>query len=352
MAKVLHVTNYLSKPTDYPAKPVCVLFGDESYLKHFAFRSIRDQTLDAEDAEFSLTRFEGASTTFSAVYEEVSTSAMFGGGKRVVVVEDADRFITNNRKRLEDYCDKPSKNGILLILVAEFPSNTNLYKKIETSGLLIDCTPLGERDIPAWIVHWGKEIHKISLDRGAAALLLSLVGPEIGLLDQELAKLSLIVPVKGKVDAKLVESTAGTWRTRKIYDMLDLALDGKTAEAIKQLNNLFLSGVTPHKIINDISSSLRKLGQATQLILNAEKQRQKISVGAALKQVGIHAYYLNKTENQLKQLGRFRGVKLNEMLLKIDMDLKGESRIDPHLILEKFIYVLSDPKLKAVRIPG
>ena len=88
------------------------------------------------------------------------------------------------------------------------------------------------------------------------------------------------------------------------------------------------------------------------MILNAEKQRQKISVGAALKQVGIHAYYLNKTENQLKQLGRFRGVKLNEMLLKIDMDLKGESRIDPHLILEKFIYVLSDPKLKAVRIPG
>ena len=352
MAKALHVTSYLSKPTEYPARPVCVLFGDELYLKHLAFRSIRDQTLDAEDAEFSLTRFEGASTTYNAVYEEVSTSAMFGGGKRVIVVEDADTFITKNRDRLEDYCDKPSKNGILLLLVSGFPSNTKLYKKIDATGLLIDCSPLAEKELPGWIVRWGKEVHKISLDSGAATLLLSLVGTEVGLLDQELAKLALMVPPKGKVDAKLIESAVGTWRTRTTFEMLDLALDGKTAEALKQLNNLFLSGENPTGILAQISYTLRHLGQATQLIMNTEKQGRKIGIGPSLEQVGVKGFFLAKNERQLKQLGRYRGVKLNEMLLKADMDIKGASRIDPRLILEKLICVISDPKLKTVRISG
>ena len=351
MPQSLHVTDYLEDASSHPAKPVCVLFGEETYLKHLAFRQVRDQTLSQEDAEFSLNRFDGTSKDlkFSTVLEEVSTTAMFGGGKRLVVIDDADKFVTNNREPLEKYCEKPSKTGILMLLVSSFPATTKLFKKVDAAGLLIDCSPLKEKEISGWVVRWAKQRHKITVTKDAAELLVTLVGTELGLLDQELAKLALTDSTQGKIDANLVESSVGTWRTKTTFEMLDLALDGKTAEAIRQLDNLFLSGENPVGILAQISYTLRKLGLATQLILQAERHGKKIGVAPALQQVGVKGFFLGKTEQQLKLLGRFRGAKLNALLLQADMDLKGASRLDPRLILEKFLFTLSDPRLKTVR---
>lgn len=352
MAKALHVVDYLWDPDTYAVKPVCVLFGDESFLKSLAFRSIRDRVLDQEDAEFSLTRFEGSSANWSRVLEEVSTTAMFGGGKRLVVVEDCDSFITKNRDRLETYCEKPAKSGVLLLLVATFPATTKLYKKILADGMLIDCSHPLEKDVPAWIVRWAQFRHNITVAPNAADLLISLVGTELGLIDQELAKLTLYVPPKGKIDAALVESSVGTWRTRTTFEMLDLALAGKTAEALRQLNNLFLSGEHPVGILAQISYTLRKLGAATHVILEAEKRRSRISVASALNHVGVKAFFVKRMESQLIQLGRFRGAKMSELLLQADLDLKGASRIEPRLVLEKLIVTLADARLKQPSVHG
>jgi len=346
MPQTFHVTEYLWEPERYPAKSVCVLFGEETYLKHLAYRQIRGQTLSQEDAEFSLRRFEGSGTAFSTVLEEVSTTAMFGGGKRLVVIDDADSFVTKNRELLEKYCEKPSKSGILTLLVSTFPATTKLYKKVAETGLLIDCASLKEKEVSSWVVRWGKHRHKITLAKDAAELLVDLVGTELGLLDQQLAKLALVAPAKGSIGANLVETTAGSWRTKTTFEMLDLALEGKTAEAIKQLGNLFLAGENPIGILAQISYTLRKLGSATQLITQAEKQGKKLGVAAALEQVGVKKFFLEKTEKQLRRLGRFRGATMNRLLLQADRDLKGESRIEKRLILEKFLVALSDPNLK------
>ncbi len=346
MSKPLHVTEYLWAPGKCPAKEVCVLFGEESYLKYLAFRHLRDLVLEGEDAEFSLTRFEGNSAVFSKVLEEVSTLAMFGGGKRLIVVEDADPFVSKYRDRLEDYLEQPSKGGILLLQVASFPANTRLYKKLLETGLLVDCSPLPEREVPGWVIRWGKQNHQIAIEQEAAELLVSFVGPELGLLDQELAKLALLVPPKGKVEAATVEQAVGPWRTRTTFEMLDCALAGKTAEAIRQLDNLFLAGENPVGILAQIAYTLRKLATATGTILEAERAGKKIAVGPALEKVGVKKFFLGKMEAQLKQLGRHRGAKLSDWLLQADLDLKGASRIEPRLILETLLFRISDPRLK------
>ena len=348
MAKALHVTDYLWNPAKFVPKVICVLFGSESYLKHFAFQHVRDQTLDNEDAEFSLTRFDGASAQWSQVQKDVSTVAMFGGGKRLVVVEDADSFITKNRDQIEKYLAAPSRENVLLLMPNTFVPTTNLYKKAIDIGLLIDCSPLPEKDIAGWIVRWGKQRHHVVIDVSAAQMLVSLIGAEPGLLDQEIAKLALMVSNGETIGSDLVEKAVGSWRTRTTFEMLDLALSGKTAEAIRQLDNLFLAGENPVGILAQISATLRKLASATGIIVDAEKQGRKIGVAPALERVGVNRYFLAKTESQLKMLGRYRGVKLNDWLLQADLDLKGASRLDPRLILETLIYRISDPRLKII----
>ena len=102
------------------------------------FLALRTAVLGGDDADFSLTTFEGRGTAFRDVHEVLSTVAMFGGGQRLAVVENADDFVTRYRPQLEDYVAKPSRSGVLVLDLDTLPSNTRLYKSIAADGLLID----------------------------------------------------------------------------------------------------------------------------------------------------------------------------------------------------------------------
>jgi len=353
-AQVLHATEYLKQPAKFPPKPVCVLFGGDAFLKSQAFRRLRSELLgdadgktnDTADAEYALTRFDGNQAPFPVVLRELAMMTMFGDGQRVVVVEDADAFVTRFRSELEDYTANPSRTSTLILLVGTFPSNTRLYKTVETSGRLVDCSPLGERDIPKWLVGWTLTAHQLNCDMATAKLLIDLIGTELGLLDQELSKLALVVEKGGKLSAAIVQDNVGSWRTRTTWEMLDLALAGNVPEAIRQLDMLMQAGENPVGILAQVAYSLRRLAAATQLILDAEQQGKRIPLAAALEQAGIKRFVLQKSEMQLKRLGRHRGAKLLDWLLKVDLDLKGDSRISPRIIIEQLILKIAAPELK------
>lgn len=347
--KPISIHEFLWDPSKYPAKEICVIYGDDPFLKFNAIQSLRDRVLDGEDAEFSLTRLEGDRTRIDEVLKEVATLAMFGGDRRFVLVEGADSFVSKYRPELEDYADRPSTRSVLALEVQSFPSNTKLFKKLVETGLLIEAKALSEKEFPQWIVRWAKHRHQVACNTAAAEILLERIGPEHGLLDQELAKLALMVGPKESITVELVEKAVGSWRSRSTFQMLDSALAGQTAEAIRQLDHLILSGENEIGIVSQISYTLRKFAAATQLILNAEKSDRKLPVPTALKQVGIKPYFLTKSEQQLKILGRHRGAKLLDWLLQIDLDLKGASRTAPRLLLEMLIVKISDPRL---RLPG
>ncbi|MDR1958821.1 MAG: DNA polymerase III subunit delta [Planctomycetaceae bacterium] len=342
----ISATEYLNKPEKFSTAPMCVAFGGDAFLKQQVFLTIRRILLPEEDAEFSLTRFEGSQADFPHVVEELSTMAMFGTATRLIVIEDADPFVSKYRANLEDYLAKPSKHGVLLLMLGTFPSNTRLYKLTDASGFLVDCNPLTESAIPRWLVAWAKNEHKIECEAAAAEMLVDLIGPELGLLHQELAKLASSVPQGEKLTAEIVQKNVGNWRTRTSWDMLDLALAGNTPEAVRQLNMLFQAGENAVGLLAMTAYTLRKLAAATQIVINAEKQRRRIPLPMALEQAGVKKFALGKSEQQLKLLGRHRGKQLLKWLVQADLDMKGDSRSDPKLILETLIVRISAAKLQ------
>ena len=89
--KPVPALDYLSDPGKHPPQAVCAVFGDESFLRRQAILCLREAVLGGDDGDFSLSTFEGRSAPFRDVYEVLSTVAMFGGGKRLVVVEEIGR---------------------------------------------------------------------------------------------------------------------------------------------------------------------------------------------------------------------------------------------------------------------
>jgi DNA polymerase-3 subunit delta len=257
--------------------------------------------------------------------------------------DQAGGFVNRYRDQLEDYVARPSHSGVLVLDVKSWPSNWKLSKAVDAHGLAVDCSAPKTAALGSWLKAWAKQAHSAQLAPGAADLLVEMIGPELGLLDQELAKLALMAGNDKKITPEMVQNMGGGWRAKTTWVMLDLALDGNATEALRQIDRLFASGEVPFKLLAQVSASLRRLAAATRLILQAEAAGRRLGVGPALQQAGVKPFVLKKVEGQLRRLGRQRGSQLYRWLLEADLDLKGDSQMPPRLILERLIVRLAAP---------
>jgi DNA polymerase-3 subunit delta len=185
--KSLHAFDYLAQPEKHLPQAVCVLFGDELFLRRQALGAIRRAVLGGDEGDFSLSVFEGPKAELADVLGELATVAMFGPGKRLVVVDGADEFVSRYRGELEDYLVQPSSGGVLVLDLKSFPSNTRLYKAVAAEGLAIDCKCPTAARVTRWLDTWAKQAHQVQLPQASAEMLVEMIGLELGLLDQELA---------------------------------------------------------------------------------------------------------------------------------------------------------------------
>ena len=236
----LHAFDYLSAPEKHAPSGVCVVFGDEPFLKRLVLGRLREAVLGGADSDVPFTSFEGGTAEWRDVLDELSTVSLFGEGARLVVIEDADEFVTDkrstedsqpkvgrgaeNRGHLESYVERPRSTGVLILEASRWATNTRLYKAITKTGLQIECrAPMTGRgswkkpdDVAMlkWLAGWSRAEHDATIGGQAAELMYELVGPEFGLLDQELAKLALFAGPGGDISTEMVRDVVGGWRTK------------------------------------------------------------------------------------------------------------------------------------------
>ncbi|MBP5620544.1 MAG: DNA polymerase III subunit delta [Thermoguttaceae bacterium] len=345
---IVTALEFLQKTDDYQIPPFCVVFGEESFLRSETLKRLRSLVLSDNDGDFSYTRFDGSSVSYTDVLRATSTLALFGTGRRLVVIEQAETFLSSNKESLEDYISEPSKASVLVLQINSFPSNLRLYKLANSVGLLIDCKQPAKKDVVSWLISRASKECRVSLSHDAAETLVELVGDDLGSLDQETRRLSLLLPTSGRIDINFIRENVGSWRQRKVWDLVDAALEGRTSEALRLFDKLINSGEAPIMVLAQMAASLRKLSAATQLFLDASASGEKLSINIALERVGVRSFFKAKTAEQLKRLGSKRGQKLSQLLVQTDFDLKGGSRSDPRHVLERFIVSISNQEMRTV----
>jgi DNA polymerase-3 subunit delta len=321
-----------------PSQPpgVCVVFGDEPFLKRLVLAELRRRVLgDDTEGEFSFSIFAGKTADLRRVLDELDTVALFGSSRRMVLIEEADSFVSEHRGALEDYVARGRFTGTLVLEVATWPKTTRLYKALAESGLQIDCKAPTAARLGKWLGTWASERHAATLQPAAADLLLEIVGPELGLLDSELAKLAAYAGHE-PITPPMVHDLVGAWRTKTTWEMLDAATSGDAPGALRQLDRLLGSGEHPVAILGPIGYTLRRFAAATRLIENAPATSRP-TLRDALLDAGIKPFAVQKAEGQLRQLGRQRAGQLYRWLLDTDLDLKGRSQLPPRTVLERLI---------------
>jgi DNA polymerase-3 subunit delta len=186
-----------------------------------------------------------------------------------------------------------------------------------------------------WCVQWARGQHHKELASPAAALLVDLIGLEMGLLDQELEKLAVYVGTRGRIESADVDKLVGNSRAENTWKIFDAIAAGRSGEALAILERLFDQGEEPLRILGAFSMQLRRLAQAGRLA------QQGTPLRAALEQVGVPPYGLQGAEQQLRHLGRGRANRLYDWLLEVDVGLKGGSPLPPRTLLERFVLKLA-----------
>jgi DNA polymerase III subunit delta len=328
------------------------LVGDEAFLKRETLRSIRRSVL-GDRGEFSLTTIDGDDAQLRDVLDALATVTLFGGNRRLVIVEDADSFVSEHRAELEAYLERPAKESVLVLDVKTWPSTTRLAKAVAAGGIAIECKSPTESQIKRWLAARATAEYGVRLDAEATDLLVEMLPPEFGILEQELAKLSLMAGNGGVINANVVRENVGGWRTRTTWDLVDAVADGRADDALAQLHRLIAAGEKPHGLLPQMAHSLRQLAAATRLIEAAEQHKIRLSLRSALEQAGVPPFKLATAERQLRQLGRDRARQLTSWLLAADLAMKGYNSADARarLELERLIVRLSCGVAERPRLP-
>ncbi len=322
---------FLDKTGKFEIEPVFIVTGKEYFLKCLVCEKL-EQFILPEAAEMARSLYDDETVEWATVKDDLETPP-FGGPRRLVLIKDADDFVSKYRERIEKYLDKPSRCGVLVLCVQTWKSNTRLAKLIPEAQTLL-CDPKKPHLLGPWLTKWCAAKHGKKIAGEAMNSLLNLVEPDLGILNQELAKLAVYVGERESITSKDVDVLVGHNRSSTVWIMLDALAAGQSATAFSTLQRLLEQGEDPFALFGGMTWQLRKLAQTHRLL------QQGVSLQGAMAQAGMPPFKAQSVQQHLKQLGP-RAESLFDWLLEVENSLKSSGQLPPEAALERLLVRLS-----------
>ncbi len=342
---LIHAFEILTQPhSDLDLPVIAAVFGSDATLRNWSIAALTPSS--------DVTEFEGETTRWSDLRDDLATASLFDmGGKRTIVIRDGDKFVSEHRSELESYIAKPGTASRLILDLHSLASNTRIYKALLKDHSLVACSSSVDKKLGVtaasrrkFLTGYVASRHQAKLAASAADVLVEMLGDDIGLLDTEIAKLALYCDVGKTIDEALVREIVAGWQGKTVWQITDAIAAGDAAEALKQLDKLFSSGQRPIALLPQIAWALRRLGMATAVVDHRERTGQSWQLEDALSAAGIfRPQEVSQAKTQLKGLGRRRARQLLPWLLDADLRLKGthSSEGRDRFLLEQFVLRLA-----------
>lgn len=315
--------------------PIYVVYGDEPLLVQESCDLIRQAARAQGFEERELFHAE-ANFDWQSLLAEANAMSLFASRKilelRIVNGKPGDK----GSKALLEYCEKPSPDNLLLVILPKLDRATLKSKwatALDKNGVMVPVWPIKPQQLPAWLK---QRMTRAGLSPSADAIDLLQQRVEGNLLAaaQEIEKLALIAEspqIDGESMAQLVADSA----RYNLYDLTDAALAGQSEQAERMLRGLLSEGVEPIQILWAIARDLRQLNVAA----SAHAAGQQIDW--ALKQAGVWDSKISLFRSALNRLSP----KLLESLLLacavLDKKLKGMRKGDPNQDLFTLVTAIS-----------
>jgi DNA polymerase-3 subunit delta len=304
------------------------LFGADSFRKNEEARALVDWHLDPGTKDFNFDPLRGSEVGVEALASVLATPPMMAEW-RVVLLKEVEALASSSRARdaLLDIVKAPPP-GLALILLASIPggSSAKFYKDLKRLARSTEFPEVGLNDVPGWVVEWGLARHGREISEEAARALAAGVGTDLGVLAQEIEKLSSLVDEGEPIGLDAVKAAGTFVPTEDYWQWLDKVGRRDFAEALNGLETLVSQGESGVRLTMGLSSHLIRLALA--------KAGGTAALEAAL--LPRQKYLARRLTQQAKS---WTGEGLEEAilgLLRVDRLLKSSGLPDQN-ILEEWI---------------
>jgi len=280
---------------------IYVITGKETSLVNAECEKLLGGLLKPEQRPLGLFKAEPDKVSAAEVFDHLRT-APFLTERRVVLIKNADKFISDNRQLLEKYFDNPCATGILVLTVNTWDARTKLAKKLSSVGKLLKVTQPKPWLLPQRIVEYSQDAHGKKLTKDAAELLIELSGDDLPLLYGEIDKLALFVDAEKAITTKHIESLIGHNRSFNAFAVIDACLAGNAAKAVERLRAMFAEDrAAEYTVVGAFAFHFRRMFNAKVML---EKGVRQAEIADRLR-IWSHkdSFFLQVRKLSLKQFG-------------------------------------------------
>ena len=333
---------YFSQLTQHLQKdrlrPFYVAFGNNEFEIQESLAALRARAARDGDASLLIQEFSRDQRRLSDVMDVLQGAPMFAP-YQMVILQGADKFVSDSRKALEAYLAHPSPTGVLVLTVERWTKTTVLAKLVEKNGGDIACwAPRSPADVLSWIARRAKATHGKKISTAAAQLLADLCQDDLAALAAELAKLDLYVAAVTDIAEEDVAAAVMGYRAFNPFDLAD-KLSGDLPGALAVVEGLMDEGLPAVALVGMLRSQFRKL-------LDARFLADTAGLPAAVGKLG--GRFPADQDGLRRQLQRFTSadlVKAHRRLLEADLESKT-SRYPDRLIVERLLAAIAGSAAK------
>ncbi len=312
---------------------IYVIAGKDASLVNAECDRLLNKLIAPAERATGLLNADADSITAAEVMDELRTLP-FLTGRRIVVLKNADKFISANRELLETYFDNPSPTGVLIITVGNFDARTRLAKKLPRVGRLISVSQPSADRLPVQLRQYALEAHTKTLQSQASELLIELVGDDLVRLYGEIDKLAVFVGQKKAITADDVNCLVGHNRLFDAFDVINSLIARDAAGAVDQLRRLFSQDRdAQYTFIGALAYHLRRMFTAKVML---QKGRNEWDIAKSLR----IWYRADELFEQLRRTSLIEIGMLIQRLARADYEIKT-GRATSRTVIEQLIMAMA-----------
>ncbi len=297
-------------------KPVYFLMGDEPYYIDKISQYVADHVLAEEERGFNQMVLYGKDTSVDEVVSNAKRFPMMAE-HQVVIVKEA-QHLSRTIENLVPYVENPQPSTILVLCYKykKLDKRKKLYKAIQKKGELFESKKLYENQVSEWIRRTlsGK---KYKISPKASILLVEFLGTDLSKINNELDKLTLIIPEGTEITPELIEQHIGISKDFNNFE-LKKAIGEKNMQKVARIIDYFAHNPKDNPFVVTISLLSTFFTQLLQYHGLNDHSPNNVS-----KVLGINPYFVNEFTTAAKNYPMKQVSGIVSGLRQLDLKSKG-----------------------------
>lgn len=331
------------KAASFAIQPIYLLYGEEPLFLRDSYDGLR-KILQSQGYLTGDVYDVDANFDWRSLQMETQAGSLFSDRRMILVNMPKGSPGREGGLFIQQWCQfvQTLPPETVIVVLCERLDSRQLKSKwvvaIESAGLVVQAKPVPINALPNWCLQKAQSLD-LSLEPEAARLLAERVEGNLLAADQELLKLSLLLPAGSCITAQTILENVVDQAHYQLFALSSAVLNGQVDYSLQMLMRLRQEGIEAPIILWLLSKELRQLIALAQL-------SQQSSLGQAFKQCGIWQSKQSEYSSALNRQGVIAWQSLLKSALKVDLMIKG---IQPIMTSDEIWLGLSELVSKMAR---